>query len=490
MRKPSTLSALVLASLLCASANAQQPPAKQPGQPPAPATPPTPASQPPITPATPPKIEVSDPLLTPVAAPRRVLVGWRDTVSIINSRNTDLQIAVQEVERARGLTRQALGRVLPTLDATGRASKNLFNQTRPTRNLLGEQQFHPGTNIPLWEAFPSRDTNLQGDLRAALPLSPRGWYAVGTAEHIETTTKLRVEDQRRLVLASVADSIVSVVTAERVSEIRRVGLRSSLERYELMSRRLRLESGTKLDVVRAEQDVTLARNEVVTANESLLTSREALGLALGMQEPYGVPPNFSLAQLEQSTREACNVGSPDNRSDVLAARSDLDVAERGVRDAQLAYAPSAELASTFSIANDPIGGFNRYYQWNIGAVLNIPIFDGGVRYGEARSARAAVEQSKSRLDATKRGANVEASQSARKVEVAEQARMLSERQRDLAKESARLSQVAFDAGSSTSFELVESAQQLREAELNLALREFEVVRAKITALLARSNCAF
>ncbi|MEJ7730177.1 MAG: TolC family protein [Polyangiaceae bacterium] len=484
MRKPSVVSALVLASLLCASAHAQQPPAKpKPGQPPAPATPPTPAYQPPITPATPPKIEVSDPLLTPVPAARRTLVGWRDTVSIINSRNTDLQIAVQEVVRSRGLARQALGRVLPTLDAQGTAQYGLVKDTFQTLDTT----VTPPRVVE--RRFPDPNPSLGADLTLAVPLSPRLWHGVGTARHTVTTSMLRVEDQRRLVLATVADNIVSVVTAERVSEIRRVGLRSSLERYELMSRRLRLESGTKLDVVRAEQDVTLARNEVVTANESLLTAREALGLALGMQEPYGVPQNFSLAELEQSARNACTVGSPDNRSDVLAARSELDIAERGVRDAQLGYSPTAQLSSTASIANRELVG-NKQYDWNIRAVLNIPIFDGGVRYGETRTARASVEQSKSRLDVTKRGANVEASQSARKVEVAEQARVLSERSRDLAKETARLSQVAFDAGSSTSFELVESAQQLREAELNLALREFEVVRAKITALLARSNCAF
>jgi outer membrane protein TolC len=481
MRKPSLLSALVLASLVCASASAQQPPAK-PGQP---ATPPTPAAQPPITPATPPKIEVSDPLLTPVSAPRRVLVGWRDTVSLINSRTTDLKIAVAEVERAAGLTRQALGRVLPTLDATASVTQPLVTSVTPTPV---PNPANPATNIIVGVEGPQRSADAALVGRVPL-LAPRGWYAVGTGRRVENTARLRVDEQRRLVLANVADAIVSVVTAERVSEIRRVGLRSSLERYELMSRRLRLESGTKLDVVRAEQDVTLARNEVLTANESLLSAREALGLALGMQEPYGVPPNFSLAELEKSARDACGTGSPDSRSDVLAARSDLEVAERGVTDAKLAYSPTADLRSTASVSTDPLLRGKHYY-WDIQATLSIPIFDGGVRYGEARTARASVEQSKARLDVAKRGANVEAAQSARKVEVAEQARVLSERSRDLAKETARLSQVSFDAGSSTSFELVESAQQLREAELNLALREFEVVRAKITALLARSNCAF
>jgi hypothetical protein len=43
-------------------------------------------------------------------------------------------------------------------------------------------------------------------------------------------------------------------------------------------------------------------------------------------------------------------------------------------------------------------------------------------------------------------------------------------------------------GSGTSFDLVNTAQQLRAAELDLAVKEFEVLRSKIAALLALSTC--
>lgn len=53
-------------------------------------------------------------------------------------------------------------------------------------------------------------------------------------------------------------------------------------------------------------------------------------------------------------------------------------------------------------------------------------------------------------------------------------------------------QVAFEEGGNvTSFNLVDAARRVREAELQLTVRELELVRAaKIAALLADSNCTY
>ncbi len=59
---------------------------------------------------------------------------------------------------------------------------------------------------------------------------------------------------------------------------------------------------------------------------------------------------------------------------------------------------------------------------------------------------------------------------------------------DLAKETARLSQIAFESGAGTSLDLIDSGRVLRQAELDLAVKELSVVQAKIAALLAMSAC--
>jgi hypothetical protein len=72
--------------------------------------------------------------------------------------------------------------------------------------------------------------------------------------------------------------------------------------------------------------------------------------------------------------------------------------------------------------------------------------------------------------------------------VAEANFAVSRQARDIAEESARLSRIAFVHGTGTSFDLVESARRQRLAEIDVTIREFEVVRAKVSALLALSNC--
>jgi outer membrane protein TolC len=123
-------------------------------------------------------------------------------------------------------------------------------------------------------------------------------------------------------------------------------------------------------------------------------------------------------------------------------------------------------------------------------MITIPIWDGGSRYGTMRSARATVAQQKERVEAARRGATLESNQALRGIQVADQGRLLAEQARDLARRNAVLTQKAFDSGASTSFELVEAARRLREAELDLAVREFDLVKAKIAALLANANCTY
>src|SRR5690606_24737144 len=112
-------------------------------------------------------------------------------------------------------------------------------------------------------------------------IAPRVWHEAGTAELSVKAAQTRVADSERVVLAQVADTIVAVVTAERLAEISRVSLQSSLYTLDLTRRRALLGAGNKVDVLRAEQEVELNRSQVVNANEALRRSREALGMALG-----------------------------------------------------------------------------------------------------------------------------------------------------------------------------------------------------------------
>jgi outer membrane protein TolC len=230
----------------------------------------------PATPPTPPTITVDSPLLAPIPAAPKILTTWQEAVQLIDSRSTDLRIAEEEVAKAAGASRMALGRILPTVNASATFQHSPDQSDQP-----------PGTTIanftaPLGFIQQNRGDTTLGSIALSVPiLRPRDWYAYGTARESVEMAKLSVVDRRRVLITNVASAIVSVFTAERVSEINRVGLKTSLERLELTRRRTRLGSGTRLDVVRAEQDVTLATNTIIQGDEALRKAREALGIAMG-----------------------------------------------------------------------------------------------------------------------------------------------------------------------------------------------------------------
>jgi outer membrane protein TolC len=244
-----------------------------------------------------------------------------------------------------------------------------------------------------------------------------------------------------------------------------------------------------VDVLRAEQEVSLNRAQVVNANEALRRSREALGMALGYPEAFGVNQDIKLDDLARDAQQVCSpIAKLDQRADIQAAKVDVEVAKRRERASDWLMSPTLDLTSDLTYSTSPSTANGRPAQWTIGALLTIPLYDGGVRVAERGAASAQVEVSRQLLEQAERQATLEVQQSLRAVQVAEQNLEVSAKSRDLSRETSRLSRLSFVNGRSTSFELVDSERRYQQAELDLAVKEFDVIRARIVALLARANC--
>lgn len=120
----------------------------------------------------------------------------------------------------------------------------------------------------------------------------------------------------------------------------------------------------------------------------------------------------------------------------------------------------------------------------------MPIWDGGSRYGLLRSAEAVAEENRVTLDATKRVVMTAAAQSRRSVDVALESRAVAERAHKLATEIDLLVQTTYRIGSGTSLDLVTAATAKRQADINLALADFAVARARLTDALTLATCKY
>lgn len=424
--------------------------------------------------------DVSDPMLEAIEVPTQVLGSWRQALSLVQGRSTSIATAKARIVEANARSRQALSNGLPNLSGSGSVNRNLLFATGAA---LTAQNIQTNVRVP----FPAQVWNAGVSLRQPV-FDLRTWYDIRTSSTAIEAAEMSAEDVERVALGGLADTIVSVITAERLAEVSRVSLRSNLSTLDLTQRRTRLGAASAVDVLRAEQEVASNRLDVIRADESVRRAREALGMALGHPEAWGVAPHIKVDGLAADAKSVCSpVSDPEQRSDVRAAKLNVEVSERTAESVSYGLAPTVDVVSDFSYTTDPRSP--RPVLWSIGAVLTVPIYDGG-RLGSEKDVNVAnATVARQQLTEATRRARLEAVQAQRAIDVAQSNFVVSRQARDIAEESARLARIAFVHGTGTSFDLVESARRQRLSEIDVTIQEFEVVRARIAALLALSNCS-
>jgi multidrug efflux system outer membrane protein len=433
------------------------------------------ADPPPAPAARPEAVELID-----VPPPSVTLASWEEAVKRLRTRSVELGIALGQLELAEAQARQAVAPLLPAVRASVSVQQNLRGSST---------QVEGGGSIPGDGEGPTPTSPL-GVLRATAAqsvLDVPSWYRVAAARARERAADASAQDLWRLLLRELARGLVAVVAAERVVEINRQGLSLAQARHRLTVEAEQLGSGRKLDTLRTARDLEVARAELLSSVESLRRSREGLGLALGAHAEVGLTPGFRLDGLQHSLGALCRPLEDTPRADLVAAQQEVRAAERRASAARAAYLPSLGVQSSLTgLTVDP--GTARVSSWNISAVLEVPIWDGGARGATVRAERANVSVAGQQLESVRQALEVEVAQARRGVALAEALRVAAERARATAAQAEELTREAFREGVGTSLELVQSAGELREAERTLALRELDLVQARVEALLAEASC--
>ncbi len=417
-------------------------------------------------------IPIEDPLLEPIPPAPHTLKDWRQALDFVRNRSPDLISAHAQVEVARGQSRMVLAGSLPRL--IGNASW--------TYQLIQAEGQVGGITQPssVWRV---------GATASVPVLAARNWYDYATSRDQIAQAELQAEDAERLIIGGLAESLVAVITAERLSEVTRVNFSAALSTLELNKRRARLGSGNAVDVLRAQQEVAQSRTQVIEANEALRRAREALGRALGYSDAWGVSPDVKLDQLRTDARNTCKRGKDvGNRADVRAAAAGAAIAERNISSPMFGLIPTVDLTSTVTV-NSAVSfvSFQRT-QWTIGAALTWHLYDGGLRYGERQRNQGLAEQSRQTKINTELSARLEVTQAVRGVDVARQTLDVAKESRQIADDNAALAKTKFINGTGTSFDMVDTQRTARQTKLDVTVKEFELLRAEIIAFLALASC--
>jgi outer membrane protein TolC len=445
------------------------------------------ATTPALPEASPPALTAAEPepglelMIAP--APPVVLATWDEALGRLRTRSVELFLALGQLELAGAQARLALSPLLPSISGSASVQERLAG---------GSLTLDGGGSIPIDEDPDSpRPTAPLVTLRASATqslLDVPAWYRLSAARARERAAQASAQDTWRLVLREFARSLVALVAAERAVEINRAALAAAQARHQLAQQAEQLGVGRKLDTLRTTRDLEVTRAELLSSVESLRRAREGLGLALGAGGEVGLAPSFRIHGLRDSLNALCKplLGAP--RLDLVAAKEQVQAAERTVSGARTEYAPTLGVQSTLTaITVNP--GFAQVNSWNILALLELSFWDGGARGATVRAERANLTLAEQQLENVLRALELELAQARRGVALAEALRQAAERSREAAAQTDSLTQEAFREGVGTSLELVQSAVELREAERTLALRELDLVQARVEALMVEATCA-
>jgi outer membrane protein, multidrug efflux system len=202
-----------------------------------------------------------------------------------------------------------------------------------------------------------------------------------------------LQSTRLLVQAEVAQAYLAL----RALDTERALVRSTISAYRetlaLTERRWRAGDVAELDVARASTEVAATESEALALDRRRTEPEHALAVLVGE-----VPANFSIEGAEWGTAlPLIPAGVPSSvltrRPDVSAAQNGMLAAQTRVGVAKAAWFPNLALTASGGYASTELSDLFQWSAraWGIGALLSLPLLDGGRR-------RAGIESASAELD--------------------------------------------------------------------------------------------
>jgi len=311
-------------------------------------------------------------------------------------------------------------------------------------------------------------------------LSASRWAAATQARDQVEIARLSEADVRREIATATGQAYLAVIAAQRQVEVNQVAIENALAHVEYARARLEAGGGSKLNELRASQELESSRVLLESARLALFNAQEALGVLLVADKP-----------IDAAAEPAFEVPTPPSDESWLSQRTDIQLfsasvtaADRVVNDSWKDWVPTAT-ASWEPQWLHPSGLFVPSRTWQAVVAVDIPLFDGGERRSLKRQRQIARDTTQLQLDdltvrvrSELRNAQESVASNERGVQ---NARLAAQH----AAEVVRITDVAFRAGGLTNLELIDAQRAARDADTAAAQAEDRVRRARLDLLVAR-----
>lgn len=309
--------------------------------------------------------------------------------------NFDVEAARYRILQAEAAARQMRAPLLPSVSAEAG-----YNMT-PYNNL------GPGLDLgPMAQGFPMAtgvgDTKVRHTVSAVVKAS----YLVDIVGKNTAARKgaLKDVDAAKADVDSLAANLTflitqayfDVVAAQRRLELLGVQVKTNEELLELVETRLDLGSANAIDVLQQRQQLERAKSNVPIVQSSIETYKQQLAVLLGMGSPATLPQiSSSLPKFRGEPLIGKPSGLISSRPDIRAESERVFAAKEREKNAFRTLFPSLVLTGQAGYQGNYIDKYDDGEIWGFGAVLSIPLYEGGRNFAALDLARAQVASAES-----------------------------------------------------------------------------------------------
>jgi len=289
-----------------------------------------------------------------------------------------------------------------------------------------------------------------------------------------------LEAARNAIILSVKQAYYSVLQARRNRDV----AADVLKQFQLHLDQARgfYEVGTKarIDVIKAEVDMSNAKLSLITAENALKIAWVALFNAMGTPDApdSGIEDNLSF-QKYTITLEDAKIRAFDNRSDLKSIIAKRQAAETNIGFSRSGYYPSLAGIANYNWAGETASTVD--HSWNAGVVLTVPLFSGFLTSHQVAEAKSNLYALKANEEALRQQILLEVRQSYLNLQAAEESISAAELASRQAKENLDLANGRYAAGVGSPIEVSDAFATYVTAQANYtnALSNYKLAQANI-----------
>lgn len=406
-------------------------------------------------------------------------VTFQQAIDRATRSNPSAAVAAAGILRAEGLLAQARAATLPFVNA---------NVTMTTLNTGVTTSFSSGGTTQSITVVPQTQTTFSATADAPI-VAAAAWARRTQAADTRDVARLSAAETRRQIALATADAYLTVIASKRVVEANTRARDTARAHFELASELEQRGSGSRLNALRAQQQLSTDEQLVESATLAVYRAREALGVLIvangpvdAVEEPtFDLPPDAGeiLAQPQAAIAP-----------DLLAFRTDLklfsgqvNAAERVLKDSSRDWWPSLD-ALFIPQSVYPSGFFAVPNSWRFLLQATVPVFDSGNRSALRIERQAAVDVAQANLTAGITEASSQVRVAREAVASGERGLASARAAADEAQQVVNIVNISFRAGAATNIEVIDAERSARDADTTVAAAEDTLRRARLDLLVA------